>query len=54
MNKKNVKKKPSYLAGLKKATENEHRDMIRQLLDRPMNKRTNFLRVRHPNGGSHL
>ena len=54
MNKKSVKKKPNSLAGLKKATENEHREMIRQLLDLPMNKRTHFLRVCHPNGGSHL
>ena len=37
MNKKSRKRKASSLAGLKKATENEHRDMIRHLLDRPMN-----------------
>jgi hypothetical protein len=29
-------------------------DQIRRLQALPMNKRTNFLRVRHPNGGSHL
>jgi hypothetical protein len=54
MNKKNSKKQTAPLAGLKKATENEHREMIRALLALPMNKRTHFLRVRHPNGGSHL
>jgi hypothetical protein len=29
-------------------------EQIRRLLALPMNKRTNFLRVRHPPGGSHL
>jgi len=29
-------------------------DQIRRLLALSMNKRTHFLRVRHPNGGSHL
>jgi hypothetical protein len=29
-------------------------DQIRRLLALPMNKRTHFLRVRHPGGGSHL
>jgi hypothetical protein len=29
-------------------------EQIRRLLALPMNKRTNFLRVRHPSGGSHL
>lgn len=27
---------------------------IRALLKLPMNKRTHFLRVRHPDGGTHL
>lgn len=30
------------------------REMIRQLLDLPMHRRVWFLRVRHPNGGSHV
>jgi hypothetical protein len=29
-------------------------EQIRRLLALPMNKRTHFLRVRHPRGGSHL
>jgi hypothetical protein len=29
-------------------------EQIRRLLALPMNKRTHFLRVRHPSGGSHL
>jgi len=29
-------------------------DQIRRLLALPMNKRTHFLRVRRPGGGSHL
>ena len=29
-------------------------EMIRGLLGLPMNKRVWFLRVRHPNGGSHV
>jgi hypothetical protein len=29
-------------------------DQIRRLRALPMNKRTHFLRVRHPGGGSHL
>ncbi len=29
-------------------------EQIRRLLALPANKRTHFLRVRHPSGGSHL
>ncbi len=29
-------------------------EQIRRLQALPMNERTHFLRVRHPNGGSHL
>ncbi len=39
---------------LKKESERALVDQIRRLLALPMNKRTNFLRVRHPRGGSHL
>lgn len=37
-----------------KAAEVELIEMIRRLLALPMNKRTHFLRVRGPSGGSHL
>ena len=51
------KKKPSrraQLAVLKKESELALLDQIRRLQTLPMNKRTHFLRVRHPGGGSHL
>jgi hypothetical protein len=41
-------------AALKKETERALVEQIRRLLDLPMNKRTHFLRVRRPGGGSHL
>jgi hypothetical protein len=34
--------------------EMDIKSQIRELLKLPMNKRTHFLRVRHPSGGSHL
>ena len=39
---------------LKKESERALIDQICRLLALPMNKRTNFLRVRRPGGGSHL
>src|SRR5690606_11429785 len=39
---------------LNKEKERALIDPIRRLLALPMNKRTNFLRVRRPGGGSHL
>jgi hypothetical protein len=42
------------LRALKKENERALRDQIRRLLRLPMNKRTNFLRVRLPFGGSSL
>ena len=41
-------------AALNKETERALVEQIRRLLDLPMNKRTHFLRVRHPAGGSPL
>jgi hypothetical protein len=41
-------------AALKLETERALVEQIRRLLALPMNKRTNFLRVRRPGGGSHL
>ena len=42
------------LEAMRQASEQELTDMIRRQLALPMNKRTNFLRVRLPNGGSCL
>ena len=42
------------LAALKEKAQWTIADKIRRLLPLPMNKRTHFLRVRHPGGGSHL
>jgi hypothetical protein len=54
MKKKNRKASKSQLAALKLESERALTDQIRRLLALPMNKRTHFLRVRHPGGGSHL
>jgi hypothetical protein len=52
------KKKKSNRAAALKALEKENdravRDQIRRLLSLPMHKRTHFLRVRLPFGGSSL
>ena len=45
MKKKRVTRK-HVLAALKAETEREWVDMIRRLLDKPMNQRTHFLRKR--------
>jgi hypothetical protein len=42
------------LEALKKENEQEIIEQIRRLLKLPMNKRTNFLRVKLPGGGSSL
>ncbi len=42
------------LAALEKESERAQLEQIRRLLALPMNKRTHFLRVRLPNGGSAL
>ena len=42
------------LESLRKESDRATIDQIRRLLALPMNKRTHFLRVRMPNGGSAL
>ena len=54
MNKKKTKTRKAQEAALKKESERALVEQIRRLLALPMNKRTHFLRVRHPRGGSHL
>ncbi len=54
MNKKKIKPKRSANSALKKESDRALVEQIRRLLALPMNKRTHFLRVRHPGGGSHL
>jgi hypothetical protein len=54
MSKKKAKTRKAQEAALKRESDRAFTEQIRRLLALPMNKRTNFLRVRHPNGGSHL
>ncbi|MCH8839117.1 MAG: hypothetical protein IH831_00275 [Planctomycetes bacterium] len=54
MNKKTSKTSSAQLNALKKESDRALIEQIRRLLALPMNKRTHFLRVRHPFGGSHL
>lgn len=48
------KKRPKRKSALEKECDRALTEQIRRLLALPMNKRTHFLRVRHPSGGSHL
>ena len=52
--KNNPKEKLNPLEALKKETQRGEIEQIRRLLALPMNRRTHFLRVRLPNGGSAL
>ena len=54
MSKTNRKTKRGPEDALKKESERALVEQIRRLLALPMNKRTHFLRERHPGGGSHL
>jgi hypothetical protein len=54
MNKKKARAKKTQVSALKLESERALVEQIRRLLALPMNKRTHFLRVRHPRGGSHL
>ena len=48
------KKRRATLAALRKESERALRELTRRRLALPLEKRMNFLRVRHPGGGSHL
>ena len=48
------RKREAALAALRAESERGELDLIRRRLALPISKRMNFLRVRIPNGGSHL
>ena len=54
MKKENPKSRKAALEALKKESDRAEIEQIRRLLSLPMNRRTHFLRVRLPNGGSTL
>ncbi len=51
---KRNKQRELALAALRKESDRALLDLIRRRLALPVEKRMNFLRVRHPGGGSHL
>ncbi len=53
-NEEKIEDREAALEALKKESEKDIREKIKALLALPMNKRTHFLRVKHPDGGSHL
>ncbi|MGE3243440.1 MAG: hypothetical protein AB7G28_20225 [Pirellulales bacterium] len=54
MKKKKINRERKSASALEKESDRALVEQIRRLLALPMNKRTHFLRVRHPGGGSHL
>jgi hypothetical protein len=54
MNEKKARSKRTKRSVLARENDRALVEQIRRLLALPMNKRTHFLRVRRPGGGSHL
>jgi hypothetical protein len=48
------KRRVSRQEAMRRESDLDRDAMIRRLLDKPMNRRVWFLRVRHPSGGSHV
>jgi hypothetical protein len=48
------RRRPKWEIALRLESDRARDEMIRGLLAKPMRSRVNFLRVRHPGGGSHV